>query len=77
MLETIMKWESKGFRFCITPQQDKGKWYWVAGVYIGMERRADWVSKPDCPIHAGYETYEGAFNALLDYCENYKVKKKK
>ena len=42
-----------------------------------MERRADWVSKPDCPIHAGYETYEGAFNALVDYCENYKVKKKK
>ena len=41
MIDVLKKWESKGFRFCITPQQDKGKWLWTAGVYIGMERKAD------------------------------------
>lgn len=76
MFDIIGKWESKGFRFCIIPQQDRGKWYWTAGVYIGMERKADWIHKPECPMYAGYETYQAAFDAVVDYCENYKVKKK-
>jgi hypothetical protein len=50
--------------------QDKSTWAWIAGVYIGNERKADWIKTP-------FSTYKEAFNAILDYCENYKVKKKK
>lgn len=50
--------------------QDKSTWTWIAGVYIGNERKADWIKTP-------FSTYKEAFNAILDYCENYKVKKKK
>ena len=70
MLSKIEHWESKGFRICITPMQDKSTWAWIAGVYIGNERKADWIKTP-------FHTYREAFNAILDYCENYKVKKKK
>lgn len=72
MIETIKFWENKGFRFCIVPQQDRGKWLWTAGVYIGMERKADWINN-----FQGFEEYEDAFKALVDYCENYKPKKVK
>ena len=37
MIETIELWESKGFRICITPMQDKSTWAWIAGVYIGKK----------------------------------------
>jgi hypothetical protein len=77
MIEAIMMWESKGFRICIIPQQDKGKWLWVAGVYIGNERKADWVDCDNGLPRAAYTTYPEALKASIDYCENYKVKKKK
>lgn len=70
MIEIIEYWEKKNFRFCITPQQDKGKWVWIAGVYIGMERKADWINN-----FQGFESYKEAFNALVEYCSNYKPKK--
>ena len=70
MIETIELWESKGFRICITPMQDKSTWAWIAGVNIGNDRKADWIKTP-------FPTYKEAFDAILDYCENYKVKKKK
>lgn len=72
MIETIKFWEKKNFRFCIIPQLDRGKWVWTAGVYIGMEKKADWINN-----FQGYETYEEAFDSLVEYCENYKPKKKR
>lgn len=76
MIAKIEHWESKGFRICIVPQQDKDKWLWIAGVYIGNERRADWVDCDNGLPRAAYVTYPEALKAALDYCENYKVKKK-
>lgn len=70
MIDIINTWEKKGFRFCIIPQLDKGKWVWTAGVYIGMEKKADWINN-----FQGYESYQEAFDDLVKYCENYKPKK--
>lgn len=72
MIETLKYWESKNFRFCIVPQQDKGKWVWTAGVYIGNEKKADWINN-----FRGYDDYKDAFDALVDYCTNYKPKRSK
>ena len=69
LIDLIEHWESKGFRICITPMQDKSRWSWIAGVYIGNERKADWIKTP-------FTSYKEAFEAIIDYCENYKVKKK-
>ena len=73
----IEQWEKKGFRICVIPQQFNGEWLWTAGVYIGNDRKADWVDCENGLPRAAYKTYPEALNAALDYCENYKVKKKK
>lgn len=68
MIETIEHWESKGFRIAITPTKDNVGWYWVSGVYIGNEQRANWLKKH-------FSSYKEAFDAIIDYCNNYKIKK--
>lgn len=74
MIELIERLESKGLRLCINPQKTSGKWYWVAGVYVGDERKADWVHQPTCEMYAGYKTYREALEALINHCKKkYKV----
>ena len=80
MCEVIKKinelWD-KGFRVCIYPQPFNGDWLWTAGVYVGNGKRAEWVDSDNGLPHAGYLTYEEAFNAVVDYCNNYKSHGKK
>ena len=77
MFDIVEKWESKGFRFCLYPQKDGSNWYWTAGVYIGDERKAEWVDCNNGLPRAAYPSYKEAFKALVDYCENYKTRKRK
>lgn len=74
MLEKIKELESKDFRIVVTPQMVDGKWLWLAGVYVGNERRAEWVDSNNGLPKAMYKEYEEAFNAVVSYCTNYKPK---
>ena len=75
MFEIIKELESKGFRIVIIPQMWGDKWIWTAGVYIGDERKAEWIDSNNGLPKAGYLEYKEAFDAVVDYCNNYKPKK--
>lgn len=78
MIEKIKELEKKGFRIAIFPLMVKKEWYWIAGVYVGNESKAEWVDqKIEGTPKAGYLDYEEALTAAIDYCENYNNKVKK
>lgn len=75
MIEKIKELEAKGFRVAIIPQMWGSTWFWTAGVYVGNERKAEWVDNKDPSLpKAGFVDYEAAFNAVVAYCDNYKPK---
>lgn len=76
MFEVIKELEKKGFRIAIIPQMWDNSWIWTAGVYIGNDRKAEWVDSKNSGLpKAGYFDYESAFNAVVNYCNNYKPKR--
>ena len=68
----VEEYEKKGFRIGIRPQKMYGKWYWVAGVNVGNNDRADWVDENNGLPLACYESYTEALNKAMRYCDNYK-----
>ena len=73
IIETINELERKGIRVCISPQCWYGKWNWYAGIYVGNDRRAIWIDSDNGLPKAAYETYEDAFNAIINYCKSKKL----
>lgn len=71
----IEELEKKGFRVGIRPQKMSGTWYWVAGVNVGDNERADWVDSKNGLPWACYNTYKEAMDAVIEYCNNYKPPK--
>lgn len=64
----IEELEKKGFRIGIRPQRINGVWYWVAGVNIGDNDRADWVDIDNGLPWACYRTYKEALDEAIKYC---------
>ena len=75
---SIEEWANKGFRIGIFPVLHLNKHEWTAGVRIGNESKMTWLSKKDegCTF-SSFTSYTNALNAILDFCENYKPKRKR
>ena len=75
MIETMNSLAEKGFHICIIPQIDNNKWWWSAGIYVGMEKSAIWIRPKDADGPLGsFADYGDAFKAAVEFCNNYKPK---
>lgn len=74
----IEEWAEKGFRIGIFPVLHLGKHEWTAGVRIGKEDKMTWLSKKDegCTF-SSFTSYSRALEKALNFCENYKPKRKR
>lgn len=74
---SIEEWAEKGFRIGIFPVIHLKKHEWTAGVRVGDSDKLTWMQNKDegCTF-SSFNSYENALQAALEFCENFKSKKK-
>lgn len=74
---TIQEWADKGFLIAIFPVVHNTRKEWSSGVMIGSDDKITWLKDKDegCRF-SSFINYDNALNAALNFCENYKPKRK-
>ena len=71
---TIEEWAANDFRIGIFPVLHLGKHEWTAG----EEDRMTWLpNKGEGCTFSSFNSYNEALEAVLKFCETYKIKRKK
>lgn len=77
MFEKLKEYEDKGFKIGFYPYVYKNVEQWVLCVLIKGDKSLTFIKGQKGFYNSAFETIEKGLEAMFNFCDNYKWKKKK